>query len=136
MKVTVHAPAQLPAVQADRGRIAQVLGNLLGNALKFTPSGGHVELRGKQAGSDVLFEVSDSGPGIPHDQQPHLFDRFWQARRGDGRGVGLGLAISKGIVEAHKGHIWVESEPGRGSRFYFVIPATDRARVLAPTASN
>jgi signal transduction histidine kinase len=109
-------------VNADRGRIGQVLGNLLGNALKFTPPGGRVDLRVKRAGGDVAFEVVDSGPGIAREDQRHLFERFWQARKSDGRGVGLGLAIAKGIVEAHGGRIWVESEPGRGSRFAFTLP--------------
>ena len=107
----------------DRSRLVQVLGNLLGNAIKFTAPGGNVWLRARRDGGDVLFEVADDGPGISAADQAHLFDKYWQARATDRRGVGLGLAISKGIVEAHGGHLWVESEPGIGSRFYFVIPA-------------
>lgn len=119
-------------VRADRGRVGQVFGNLLGNALKFTPKGGRVELRARRAGRDVVLEVSDTGPGIPKEDQTHLFERFWQARRSDGRGVGLGLAIAKGIVEAHGGRIWVESQPGRGSRFCFTLPDSPLDLDLAP----
>ena len=70
-----------------------------------------------------MFEVADNGPGLSAEAQTHLFERFWQARKTDGRGVGLGLPIAKGIVEAHGGRIWVESEPGKGSRFCFTLPA-------------
>jgi len=107
----------------DRSRLLQVLGNLLGNAIKFTPPGGNVSLHAWRDGGNAMFEVADDGPGIPLADQAHLFDKYWQARTGDRRGVGLGLAISKGIIEAHGGRLWVESEPGVGSRFYFVIPA-------------
>jgi len=107
----------------DRSRLVQVLGNLLGNAIKFTPPGGNVSLRAWRSGSDAVFEVADDGPGISAADQAHLFDKYWQARATDRRGVGLGLAISKGIVEAHGGNLWVESELGIGSRFSFAIPA-------------
>ena len=107
----------------DRNRLAQVLDNLLGNAIKFTQPGGHVALRAWRDEGEAVFEVADDGPGIPPADQAHLFDKYWQARTSDRRGVGLGLAISRGIVEAHGGRLWVESEPGVGSRFYFTIPA-------------
>jgi K+-sensing histidine kinase KdpD len=111
----------------DRSRLLQVLGNLLGNAIKFTPPGGNVSLHSWRDGGNAMFEVADDGPGIPLTDQAHLFEKYWQARSNDRRGVGLGLAISKGIVEAHGGRLWVESEPGVGSRFYFVIPAIPAA---------
>jgi K+-sensing histidine kinase KdpD len=107
----------------DRSRLVQVLGNLLGNAIKFTQPGGNVSLRAWRKGGNAVFEVADDGPGISAADQARLFDKYWQARSNDRRGVGLGLAISKGIVEAHGGHLWVESELGAGSRFYFTIPA-------------
>jgi signal transduction histidine kinase len=107
----------------DRNRLVQVLDNLLGNALKFTPPGGNVTLRAWRDGSNAVFEVADDGPGISLADQARLFDKYWQARSTDRRGVGLGLAISKGIVEAHGGRLWVESELGAGSRFCFTIPA-------------
>jgi signal transduction histidine kinase len=115
-------------VRGDRGRLLQVLGNLLSNAIKFSPAGGHVNLRAWRDGDVALFEVADHGSGISPSDQQHLFDRYWQARSSDRRGVGLGLAIAKGIVEAHGGRMWVESEVGRGSRFRFAIPMVPAGR--------
>jgi signal transduction histidine kinase len=112
----------LPPVVVDRDRIVQVLGNLIGNALKFTPPGGRVEVGAATEGEEVVCWVADTGAGIAPEQLPHLFDRFWQARPTDRRGLGLGLAIVKGLVAAHGGRIGVESEPGRGSRFRFTLP--------------
>jgi len=109
-------------IRGDRGRLLQVLGNLLSNAIKFSPVGASVSLRAWREGDIALFEVADHGAGISASDQQHLFDRYWQARSSDRRGVGLGLAIAKGIVEAHRGRLWVESEIGRGSRFRFAIP--------------
>ena len=117
----VTVPQTECPVQADEGRILQALGNLLGNALKFTEPGGQVVMAVSTVGKEVLFSVADTGPGIPQDQCAHLFDRFWQARNGDTRGVGLGLAIAKGIIDAHGGRIWVESTPGAGSTFFFAL---------------
>ena len=116
-------------VRGDRGRLLQVLGNLLSNAIKFSPEGARVNLRAWREGDIALFEVADHGSGISPSEQQHLFDRYWQARSSDRRGVGLGLAIAKGIVEAHGGRMWVESEVGRGSRFRFAIPMVPAARV-------
>jgi PAS domain S-box-containing protein len=123
-------PAEdLPTICADRGRLLQVLSNLVGNALKFTPEGGEIRVTAV-TGDDVTaperhitFTVRDTGCGIPADQLPHIFARGWQARRGDRRGIGLGLAIASGIVQAHGGSIWVESVVGDGSRFMFTVPA-------------
>jgi signal transduction histidine kinase len=110
-------------VRADSFRVSQVLGNLLGNAIKFTPENGEVGLSVMRDATDVVFRVRDSGPGIPQEQIDHLFEQFWQARRNDKRGVGLGLTIAKGIVDAHGGRIWCESIPGAGSTFSFALPA-------------
>jgi len=112
-----------PVVRADRDRLLQALGNLVGNAIKFTPEGGRVGVYVSRDGDQVRFEVRDTGPGIPADQLPHLFDRFWQARNSGRRSVGLGLSIAKGIVEAHGGRIWVESEEGKGARFFVTVPS-------------
>ncbi len=112
-----------PTVHADRDRLLQALGNLVGNAVKFTPEGGRVGVYVSRDGDQVRFEVRDTGPGIAADQLPHLFDRFWQARHSGRRSVGLGLSIAKGIVEAHGGRIWVESEEGNGARFFVTVPA-------------
>jgi signal transduction histidine kinase len=118
--LTVDAAADVADVRADRARLLQVLSNLVGNALKFTPGGGSVTVGAAPGGDTVGFYVADTGPGVdPHDL-PRLFERFWQGKRG--AGLGLGLAIAKGIVEAHGGRIWVDSSPGRGSTFYFTLP--------------
>ncbi|HEY9230069.1 MAG TPA: GAF domain-containing sensor histidine kinase, partial [Gemmatimonadaceae bacterium] len=109
-------------MRADPGRLLQVIGNLLTNAVKFTPAGGRVRLTAKPVAGAMVFTVSDNGPGMTPEAMDHLFERFWQARDVDSRGIGLGLAISKGIVEAHGGRIWVESKPGVGSTFSFSIP--------------
>ena len=112
----------VPAVLADRDRVLQVFGNLIGNALKFTPEGGRVELRAEPVDGLVRISVSDSGPGIPEEEIPHVFDRFWQARHARAGGAGLGLAIARGIVQAHGGEMWVESVVGEGSTFAFTLP--------------
>jgi signal transduction histidine kinase len=108
-------------VSCDRDRIVQVLGNLIGNAIKFTPTGGSITVTVARDASNVRFAVADTGPGIPPEQLAHLFERFWRAP-GNAPGVGLGLYIAKGIVEAHGGRIWVESQVGRGSTFSFTLP--------------
>jgi PAS domain S-box-containing protein len=122
LDLTLEPTDELPMVKADAQRIHQVFSNLIGNAIKFTPRGGKICVSGKQRGSDVHMGVSDTGPGIPAEQLPHVFGQFWQASGGDRRGIGLGLAIAKGIVEAHDGRIWVESALGEGSSFYFTLP--------------
>jgi PAS domain S-box-containing protein len=116
------ADEDLPAVWADPGRVQQVLSNLVGNAIKFTPRGGTIRLSATRCGDAVRVGVTDSGPGIPPEQVAHLFTRFWQADSGDRRGIGLGLSIARAIVEAHGGQIWVESQPGAGATFYFTLP--------------
>src|SRR6266550_5821547 len=118
----------LPVVHADAARVQQVLSNLVGNAVKFTPRSGRITVCAEQIAEEVRFGVIDTGPGIPAEQLPHIFGRFWQATASDRRGIGLGLAIAKGIVEAHNGRIWVESHVGLGSTFYFTLPsATEKA---------
>ena len=113
-------PPQL-VVRADRERILQVLTNLVGNALKFTPSGGEVTITVEELGSLARFAVADSGSGIATQDLPKVFDRFWRKGSTSQRGTGLGLFIAKAITEAHGGRIWVESELGRGARFYFTL---------------
>jgi PAS domain S-box-containing protein len=115
----------LPLVVADAARIQQVLSNLVGNAVKFTPRDGHVTVCAEPIDGGVRFGVIDTGPGIPPDQVPHIFGQFWQAMPSDRRGIGLGLAIAKGIVEAHGGMIWVESTVGLGCTFYFTLPSAE-----------
>lgn len=111
----------LPLVFADRARMSQVLENLISNALKFTPAGGSIVVRVTRDAAGVSCAVADTGVGIPPEELPHLFERFWQARRYRRGGAGLGLAIARGVVEAHGSALTVESEPGRGSVFSFVL---------------
>jgi signal transduction histidine kinase len=118
----VECPHGLGLVRADPVRLAQVLGNLIGNALKFTPMSGVVTIRCGALPDRAVFEVADTGRGIDHEHLQHVFQDFWQARKGDRRGVGLGLAIAKAIVEAHGGEISVRSTPGVGSTFRFTLP--------------
>jgi PAS domain S-box-containing protein len=113
---------QLPEVWADRDRVLQIFENLIGNAIKFTPSGGRITIGAEPDDGNLVFQVADTGPGIPPEDQPHLFDRFWQARRAERRGAGLGLPIVKGLVDAHGGRVWVESGPERGTTFFFTLP--------------
>ena len=108
-------------VPADRGRIAQVFSNLVGNAVKFTPAGALVRVTGKRVGNMVEFTVSDTGAGIAPDHVPHLFNRFWKATKASRSGAGLGLFIVKGIVEGHGGAVGVESEHAVGTVFRFTL---------------
>jgi PAS domain S-box-containing protein len=126
VELRVALPAGLPEVYADPDRMAQLLSNLVGNAVKFTPPAGLVTLSAHVDGDDVLFVVADTGEGISADQLPHVFERFYQAGR-SGRpvsrhGAGLGLPISRGIVEAHGGNIWIESMLGVGTTVRFSLP--------------
>jgi signal transduction histidine kinase len=119
---TVHLEQSLPALIADRARIGQVLNNLLGNAVKFTAGGGRIELKAEHVDRDVLFSIRDSGPGIPADALPRLFEPYWQVNK-TRSGMGLGLFIAKMLVDGHGGRIWVESTMGQGTTFYFTLPA-------------
>lgn len=116
--------SKVPAVKADRQRIAQVLSNLIGNSIKAIATSGRITVRARSSDDHVQIAVEDTGAGIPSDQLAHIFDRFWQSERSSirTRGAGLGLPIAKGIVEAHGGRLWAESEPARGSTFYFTLP--------------
>ena len=113
----------LPPVDADRGRIEQVLVNLLHNAIKFTPPGGSITVSASSDDSGVRISVADTGVGIPADDLPRVFERFYKADKArSGGGTGLGLAIARHIVEAHGGRIWAESVEGRGATFIFTLP--------------
>jgi PAS domain S-box-containing protein len=118
-------------IRADNVRVHQVLSNLIGNAIKFTPAGGNVRITCTLLGGMARFSVIDTGPGIATEEIPHIFNRFWQANRNDQRGIGLGLAIARGLVESHGGEIWVESAAGQGATFHFTLPlatATESGR--------
>jgi signal transduction histidine kinase len=115
----------LQDIWADRHRLLQVLENLIGNAVKFTPGGGRISIRATSEERQTVFRVTDNGVGIAANDVPHVFDRFWQARKGARDGAGLGLPIARGIVEAHGGRIWVESTLGSGTSFFFTIPTAE-----------
>jgi signal transduction histidine kinase len=115
----------LPRAAFDYGRMLQVFANLVGNAIKFSSRGGKICIRGECRGSDVHFSVSDTGAGIRANMFDAVFVRFWQAAQNDRRGTGLGLYISKSIVEAHGGRIWIESKVGQGSTFHFTVPVAE-----------
>jgi PAS domain S-box-containing protein len=122
LTVSREAEPDLPPVCADRQRVLQVMSNLIGNAIRFTPADGRITLEARRDGDCVRFSVADTGTGIDAADLPHLFERFYQARKNRRGGAGLGLSISKGIVEAHGGRIGVESEPGRGTTVFFTLP--------------
>lgn len=123
----LHLETDLPPspvyVECDAGRIQQVLGNLIGNAIKFTREGGSIQVRAQASLDELVFSVRDTGTGIPQDQVKHLFEPYWQAGARRKEGVGLGLSIVKAIVDAHGGRVWVETVVGRGSSFSFSLPA-------------
>jgi len=123
--LSVDSPPSLPRIQADGQRIAQVLTNLLGNALRYTPENGRVGVQLRAEARSVLVAVTDTGPGISTDDLPHIFDRFYRAdksRSREGGGSGLGLAIARSIIAAHGGRIWAESKTGQGTTLAFTLP--------------
>jgi two-component system phosphate regulon sensor histidine kinase PhoR len=136
LRISVNLQDRLPDIAADRRRLAEVLQNLLDNAIQYTSAGGQIMLSASADAGEVKFTVSDTGIGIPKADQPRIFERFYRvdaARSREVGGTGLGLAIAKHLVEAHGGRIWVESEVGQGSQFYFTVPVFDSER---PTSRN
>ncbi|HAE84893.1 MAG TPA: PAS domain-containing sensor histidine kinase [Anaerolineaceae bacterium] len=127
LSLSLECPPDLPAVFADPDRISQVVINLLHNAIKFTPPGGHIEVGAWTYENSVVFMVRDNGVGIAQKDLTRIFERFYKADRArSGGGTGLGLSISKHMVEAHGGRIWAESEEGKGSGFFFTIPIASK----------
>jgi signal transduction histidine kinase len=126
--LTVDAPSCPCLVLADRGRLEQALLNLLSNACKFTPRQGHIAVALHDEGEEYVVSVADDGPGIPLEEQAPIFERFYSRSRGPGReaGAGLGLAITKTVVELHGGRIWMKSQIDHGSTFYFAVPKEGR----------
>jgi signal transduction histidine kinase len=131
VSLMLEIPLPLPLVEGDQDRLAQVVGNLLSNALRYVPEGGNITVRAVGQGQQVAVSVSDDGPGIPDEDLPHLFERLWrgdQARRRAMGGSGLGLTIARSLVEAHGGRIWAKSVEGQGSTFTFTLPITHELR--------
>jgi PAS domain S-box-containing protein len=122
--LVTELPEQLPAIMCDADRLLQAFGNLVGNALKFTPPGGEIRLSAAADGGGVRFSVADTGPGIAEQDIPHIFDRFWTARRNSRvRGTGMGLAIVRGIVDAHGGSVRADRNARGGATFTVHLPA-------------
>ena len=139
LRISVNVPARLPDIAGDRRRLAEVLQNLLDNAIQYTLPGGQIMLSAENGDDEVTFTVSDTGIGIPRADQPRIFERFYRvdaARSREVGGTGLGLAIAKHLVEVHGGRIWVESEVGQGSQFHFSVPVFDSERSGPRYSSN
>ena len=134
LRISVNLPQHLPDIAADRRRLAEVLQNLLDNAMQYTPAGGQILVSASANGTEVIFTVSDTGIGIPRADQSRIFERFYRvdvARSREVGGTGLGLSIAKHLVEVHGGRIWVESEVGQGSQFHFTVPIFDPERAAS-----
>jgi two-component system, OmpR family, phosphate regulon sensor histidine kinase PhoR len=134
LRISVNLQQSLPDIAADRRRLAEVLQNLLDNAMQYTPAGGQIMVSASADSAEVTFTVSDTGIGIPRADQSRIFERFYRvdvARSREVGGTGLGLSIAKHLVEVHGGRIWVESEVGQGSQFHFTIPIFDGERAAS-----
>jgi signal transduction histidine kinase len=123
LRLVNQMPAEPIEVTCDRDRLIQTLSNILGNAVKFTPEDGTVAVQARREGAMVRFSVSDTGPGMSAEALQNIFDRYWQAQRKNRDGIGLGLSIVKGIVEAHGGKVWADSRIGAGTTVHFTLPA-------------
>lgn len=132
VELQVDVPADLPLLNADMEKVAHILGNLFGNAIQFTPAGGRVWIKASStANRELLVEVGDTGIGIAPEHHALVFQEFAQVDSSAARqhhGTGLGLTIAQKLVELHRGRIWLESELGGGSRFYFIIPYSQDGR--------
>lgn len=137
ISITKELPEQPVLIPMDHDRILQVLLNIVGNAIKFSPTNGTITLGMKKADREYLFWVADTGPGIPKEEVPFLFERFRQAKEGKRYkgSIGLGLYISKKMIEAHGGKIWVKTAPGQGSTFFFTLPIPETERFQTPGAA-
>ena len=138
-RFTVSVPNDLPEVEADADRIAQVLANLLTNANKYADEGAEVKLTAARVGDEIEFAVSDDGPGLGEEELDHVFDRFWRAQSGETQevgGTGLGLAIAKSLVDLHGGAISADSTQGEGATFRFVLPIAKDGRLTRTESAS
>jgi signal transduction histidine kinase len=128
-ELVMEVPDKLPPVLGNPVRLRQMCANLIGNAIKYTPAKGKIHIRLVTEGDQLVFQVTDNGPGIPAADQPYIFDKFYRASNVpfDIPGTGLGLAIVKSIVENHQGRIWVESTVDHGTTFTVVLPIADQS---------
>lgn len=126
VEIRLEPHPRLPAADVDPDRIVQVLSNLIGNAIKYTPRGGHVAISAQAMDDFVQVTVADTGVGISEQELPRVFDRFWQSKRTNRSGAGLGLTIARGMVRAHGGRIWIESVSGAGTQVHFTVPRASR----------
>ncbi len=139
INISVHLEEALPDIAADQRRLAEVLQNLLDNAIQYTLSRGKIDVRAQLREAEVIFSVTDTGIGIPKADQPRIFERFYRvdaARSREAGRTGLGLSIARHLVEVHGGRLWVESEVGQGSQFYFSVPVFDPERVTARASAG
>jgi signal transduction histidine kinase len=136
IELLADVPPGLPPIMADADRVLQVFSNIAGNAIKFTPPGGHVEFGVTNVGAALAFSIVDDGPGIAAADLRHLFERYWQAHKTRAIGSGLGLPIAKRLIEAHGGAIHVASEIGKGSRFTFTLPIAQTVPCGTPCLST
>jgi two-component system, OmpR family, phosphate regulon sensor histidine kinase PhoR len=139
LRISLNMPQRLPDIAGDRRRLAEVLQNLLDNAIQYTLPGGQIMLSAETGEEEVILTVSDTGIGIPKADQPRIFERFYRvdvARSREAGGTGLGLAIAKHLVEVHGGRLWVESAVGQGSQFHFSVPLFDPGRLAPRSSSN
>lgn len=132
VELSSDLPDTLPLVDVDPERVAQVFSNLIGNSIKYTARGGTVTVSAVSEHEDVRVTVADTGIGIHEDDLPRIFDRFWQSKRTNRSGAGLGLNIARGIVRAHGGRIWVESREGEGTQVHFTLPSAGREAGAQP----
>jgi len=139
LRISVNLPQNLPDIAGDRRRLAEVLQNLLDNAIQYTLPGGKIIVSAKSGEKEIILTVSDTGIGIPKADQPRIFERFYRvdvARSREAGGTGLGLAIAKHLVEVHGGRLWVDSEIGQGSQFHFSVPLFDSEHLGPRSASS
>ncbi|HEX9091338.1 MAG TPA: ATP-binding protein, partial [Anaerolineales bacterium] len=123
-KISVDFPDDFPIVSGDETRLEQVLGNMVSNAIKYSPQGGEIQITGQVRPAQLIVCVSDQGPGIAPEDIPHIFDRFYRSSsaKRTTKGAGLGLYLARAVIEAHGGRIWIDPRPGKGARICFSIP--------------
>ncbi|MGN6105882.1 MAG: sensor histidine kinase, partial [Kofleriaceae bacterium] len=137
IQVVFEPPVAQLEIRADRERVLQILSNLLGNALKYTPQGGRIEVRVAPSDDEIEISVTDSGPGISRDQLPHIFERYYQGPSKERGSLGLGLYICKNLVEAHGGRIWADPAVEQGARITFTLPRGGPvARIAGPRGGS